>query len=56
MTVEIGYYCKECNSPAIVKDGVLIRSCMHTTTVIAECEAHVTANGGVSVEPSPSNG
>jgi hypothetical protein len=56
MTIEVGYYCKECSSPAMLIDGEIVRSCTHTGTVVAELEAHVTANGGVSDTPSPSNG
>lgn len=50
MTTETGYKCKECGSPVVLVDGKIVRSCYHTGTVIAECEAHVTANGGVAVD------
>lgn len=46
--IEHGYQCKECGSPAVMKDGVLVRSCGHTGTVIATLEAHVTGNGAVN--------
>lgn len=58
MTIEAGYHCKECGSPAMLIDGKIVRSCTHTGTVVAECSAHVTANGGLTVndKPSPDNG
>ena len=57
MQVETGYYCKECNSPVMIIGGEVVRSCTHSSTIIAECEAHVTAHGGVTnAVISPSNG
>ena len=57
MQVETGYHCKECGSPVIILEGKIVRSCTHTGTVVAECEAHVTAHGGVtSAVASTSNG
>ena len=45
--IETGYYCKECNAPAFIEDGVLVRTCEHTGTVIADCEATVSQDGDV---------
>lgn len=47
--IETGYSCKECGAAAIIEDGVVVRACEHTGTVVAEMEATVTADGGVNV-------
>jgi hypothetical protein len=46
--IETGYYCKECGAPAVIEDGKIVRSCEHTGTVIADCQAVVSQDGGVS--------
>ncbi len=37
--------CKECGSPAYVKDGKIVRSCNHTGTVISSMVAKVKGIG-----------
>lgn len=57
--IETGYECKECGSPAVMQDGVIVRSCGHTGTVVMQMEAHVTASGTVrhvQQESSPNVG
>ena len=42
--IETGYQCKECGAPAMLEDGKIVRTCLHTGTVIAVMEATVTAH------------
>ncbi len=61
MTIETGYQCKECGSPAVIQDGKVVRSCLHTGTVIAMMDVMVSAGNLTSVgsngqSPSPTVG
>jgi len=40
------YVCKECGKDAFLKDGQIVRSCEHNTTVTLQLEVVVTGDGG----------
>lgn len=56
--IETGYQCKECGAPAVLNDGVILRSCVHTGTVLATMEATVSqhnltsSDNGQSASPT----
>lgn len=39
LAAKTGYFCKECGRPVIYKDGLPVRSCQHTGTIVAPMEA-----------------
>lgn len=44
------YKCKECNAPVLILEGhEPIRSCKHTTTIIADITAVTSGKSEVSV-------
>jgi transposase-like protein len=39
LAAKTGYFCKECGKSVVYKDGMPVRSCEHTGTIVAPMEA-----------------